>query len=156
MRQGRLGDTRAVLQRLTSPQNVSYDIDKAVTLMVAATAHERAVDAATSYSACFDRVNLRRALVTIGVYAVQPLSGLYIRAYAAYFLIQAGLSPDMAFTMTLVTYGVCILGNISSVCFTSTAAKLSLTLFSGSFFPSSAEEHYILWASLPKSHYSPL
>ncbi|KAJ6445151.1 MFS transporter, SP family, general alpha glucoside:H+ symporter [Purpureocillium lavendulum] len=65
VRQGRLEEAKAVLRRLTSPQNTNFDINKSVTMMIATTEHERTVHAETSYRACFQSTNLKRTMTVI-------------------------------------------------------------------------------------------
>lgn len=115
VRKGRLQEAKAALQRLTTNATAGYDLDKSITLMVATTEHERNTNSATSYWACFaDAVNLRRTLIVIGVYIAQMLSGVFLRGYSSYFLIQAGLPPDQAFNLSIVNFAVAILGGFFS------------------------------------------
>ncbi|CEJ90390.1 hypothetical protein VHEMI06178 [[Torrubiella] hemipterigena] len=115
VRKGRLADAKLALQRLTTKTAVGYDLDKSITLMVATTERERRINSATSYWACFaDAVNLRRTLIVIGVYIAQMLSGVFLRGYSSYFLIQAGLPADQAFNLSIVNFAVAILGGFCS------------------------------------------
>lgn len=115
MRQNRLDDARASLRRLTSPENVDFDVDKGVALIALTTEHEREVNAETKYASCFRGSDLRRTIIVIGCYCMQVLSGSTLRAYATYFFEQAGLPTDQAFNMSIVTYGLSLVGVMLSV-----------------------------------------
>lgn len=83
--------------------------------MVYTTAHEREVEAGTSYLACFKGVNLRRTIIVMGVYTMQCLTGAPLRAYMTYFFKQAGLPTDQSFNMTIVALAVSVLGVLGAV-----------------------------------------
>ncbi len=108
-------EAKKVLQRLTSPQNTNFDIDKNVTMMVATTEHERTVNEETSYQACFQSTNLKRTLIVIGIYCVQTLNGNPLRGYSTYFFQQAGLPTTQAFNLGVIGYCVALIGGIVSV-----------------------------------------
>ncbi|KAH7355587.1 general substrate transporter, partial [Pyrenochaeta sp. MPI-SDFR-AT-0127] len=114
VRKGRLEEAKAVVQSLTSPENVDFDVEKNVALMVVTTEHERAIDAETSYKACFKGLNLRRTLVVIGIYCIQVLNGNSLRGYSTYFLTQAGLPTTQAFNMAIIGYAIAIVGGFFS------------------------------------------
>jgi SP family general alpha glucoside:H+ symporter-like MFS transporter len=103
------------VQRLTSPKNVTFDVDKNIALMVLTTEHERSVNAETSYRACFAGTNLKRTIIVIGIYCIQTLNGNPLRGYSTYFLQQAGLPTTQAFNMGIVGYAIAIVGGFSSV-----------------------------------------
>lgn len=153
VRRGRLDQARRELQRLTSARNVHFDPEKNISLMLVTTEHERAVDAATSYWACFRGVNARRTVIAIGIYCIQTLSGNPLRAYSTYFLQQAGMPTTQAFNMAIIGYGVAIGGGFFSVRF-SCLLLLASARFgrhtntdyqtcSGFFYRSSADERFI-------------
>ncbi|KAF2016909.1 sugar transporter [Aaosphaeria arxii CBS 175.79] len=114
VRKDRVEEARAVVQKLTSPANVNFDVDKNVALMVVTTEYERMVSSTTSYKGCFEGVNLRRTLTMIGIYCIQTLNGNPLRGFSTYFLQQAGLPTSQAFNMTIVGFGVAILGGFFS------------------------------------------
>lgn len=114
VRAGRLDEARASVKRLTSARNIDFDVDKSVALMLVTTEHERNLDNRTSYVACFSKGNLKRTFIGIGIYCVQTLSGNPIRGSSTYFLQQAGMSTSLSFTMSIVGYGVAILGGFFS------------------------------------------
>jgi MFS transporter, SP family, general alpha glucoside:H+ symporter len=134
VRQSRLEEAKASLIRLTSPQNVSFDVDKSVALIALTTEHERQVNASTKYAACFRGTDLRRTVIVVGCYCIQVASGSTLRAYATYFFQQAGLPTDQAFNMSIATYGLSLAGVILSVCLPtpSPGFRLMLMMSSGS------------------------
>lgn len=115
VRRGRLEEAREVVKRLTSPENINFDIEKNVALMVVTTEFERTVNAETSYRACFQGTNLRRTMIVIGIYCIQTLNGNPLRGYSTYFLEQAGLPTVQAFNMTIAGFAVAIVGGFFSV-----------------------------------------
>lgn len=115
MRQNRLGDAKAAVRRLISPQNVAFDIDKNVALMALTTKHELEVNASTHYLACFRGTDLRRTIIAIGCYCMQVLSGNTLCAYSTYFFEQAGLPVGQAFNMSIVASALGLAGVIVAV-----------------------------------------
>ncbi|UNI17019.1 hypothetical protein JDV02_003399 [Purpureocillium takamizusanense] len=114
VRRGRLDEAKKVLQRLKSPQNTNFDINKNVAMMVATTEHERIVNSQTSYWACFQGTNLKRTLIVIGIYCIQTLNGNPLRSYSTYFFQQAGLPTTQAFNLGVIGYCVALVGGIVS------------------------------------------
>jgi SP family general alpha glucoside:H+ symporter-like MFS transporter len=130
-----------VVQRLTSPTNVNFNIEKNIALMVVTTEHERTVNEETSYWACFQGTNLRRTIIVVGIYCIQTLNGNPLRGYSTYFYEQAGLATTEAFNMTIVGFAVAIVGGFFSVSKYTAAypSPLELSLLSSGFCsPSSA------------------
>lgn len=115
VRAGRKDEARQVLERLVSPRNVNYDLDKNVDLMVVTTEHERRIQSETTYIACFKGVNLRRTLIVLGIYSIQTFNGNPLRGYSTYFLQQAGVPTTQAFNLTIVGFAVAIVGGFFSV-----------------------------------------
>lgn len=115
VRQNRLEEAKAAVHRLTSRQSVAFDVDKHVILMALTTEHERTVNASTRYLACFQRTDLRRTVIVIGCYCMQVLSGSTLRAYATYFLEQAGLPTEQAFNMSIIAYAFGLTGGLVAV-----------------------------------------
>lgn len=46
---------------------------------------EQEMQAGTTIQDCFNKVNLRRTEVSIGVYSIQVLCGIYLIGYSNYF-----------------------------------------------------------------------
>lgn len=115
VRQNRLEEARAAVARLMITTNLDFDTDKSVALMVITTEHEREENAGTSYLACFKGTDLRRTIIVIACYCIQILSGNGFRGYSTYFFQQAGLATERAFDMSIVAYGLGILGVLIAV-----------------------------------------
>jgi hypothetical protein len=49
---------------------------------------EKEMEAGTTIRDCFRRVNIRRTEISVGVYAVQVLSGIYLIGYSNYFFTR--------------------------------------------------------------------
>ncbi|KAF5535194.1 major facilitator superfamily transporter [Fusarium mexicanum] len=114
VRKGRLEEAKKVLERLTSAEHVSFDIDKHISLMVVTTNYERAISAETSYLACFKGTDLKRTLIAVGVYCIQTLSGNSLRSYSTYFMEQAGFPTAQASNMTIINYSLALIGGLVS------------------------------------------
>jgi MFS transporter, SP family, general alpha glucoside:H+ symporter len=110
VRQHRLEEAKASIRRLTYHQELNFDVNKNVALMVLTTEHEREANAGTSYAACFRGTDLRRTIIVMGCYIMQVMSGSTFRAYSTYFFQQAGLPTDQAFNMSIVTYALAMAG----------------------------------------------
>lgn len=115
VRNGRIEDARAVLNRITSARNINYNIDQQIALMEVTIEQERSINAETTYKACFQGTNLRRTLVGIGIYAIQTLNGNPLRGWSTYFFQSAGMPTTEAFNMTIVGFALAIAGGLSSV-----------------------------------------
>ncbi|OQV08879.1 hypothetical protein CLAIMM_13093 isoform 2 [Cladophialophora immunda] len=109
VRQNRLADAKAALARLTSKDG-AVDLDKAVTLMVYTTEHEKELGTGTTYLDCFRGIDLRRTVIACGCWLIQTLSGASFRTYSTYFYKQAGLATDEAFNMAIGQYALGIVG----------------------------------------------
>ncbi|KAK7977917.1 maltose permease [Apiospora saccharicola] len=114
VRRGRFAEAEHALRRLASKQ-----VDVAATLAVITETDrlEQEIEAGSTYRDCFKSVNLRRTEISIGVYSIQVLSGIYLINYGTYFFklasnlsssrssdpplsyFQAGLPTDKAFDM---------------------------------------------------------
>ncbi|KIW92401.1 uncharacterized protein Z519_07385 [Cladophialophora bantiana CBS 173.52] len=113
VRQNRIADAKAALGRLTA-KNGAVDLDKAVTLMVYTTEHEKELGTGTTYFHCFRGIDLRRTMIACGCWLIQTLSGASFRTYSTYFYKQAGLATDQAFNMAIGQYALGIVGVFSA------------------------------------------
>ena len=104
-----------MLKRVIPENNQNLDLDKQIALMVVTTEHERAINSQTSYVSLFKGIDLRRTLITMGVYCTQTLSGNPSRGYSTYFLTKAGLPNTEAFNMTVVGYALALAGGLFTV-----------------------------------------
>ena len=83
--------------------------------MILTTEHEREANASTTFLSCFRGTDLRRTIIVIGCYCITVSGGSTIRAYATYFLQQAGLPTEEAFNMSIVLYALGVLGLMGTV-----------------------------------------
>jgi MFS transporter, SP family, general alpha glucoside:H+ symporter len=107
IRKDRIEEAKQSLRRLARS---GTDIDDAVTLMQVTVNQEREVGTGNHYQDCFKGVNLRRTLVACCTWGIQILSGTGLRVYSTYFYQQAGLPSTQAFNMSLIQYGLGIVG----------------------------------------------
>lgn len=63
---------------------------------------------------CFKGSNLRRTEISCITWAIQNLCGSAFMGYSTYFFVRAGLPTVMAFSMSLVQYGVGFFGTLTS------------------------------------------
>ncbi|KAK9310916.1 general substrate transporter [Lipomyces starkeyi] len=110
VRRNRIDEAKAALLRLTSPNRIEFDVDKAIMLMVVTTENEQEAGTGTHYLDCFRGVDLRRTIISCSCWGIQILSGTGLRTYSTYFYQQAGLPTDRAFTMSIVQYAMGIVG----------------------------------------------
>lgn len=82
VRHGREEEARAVVTRLTSPRNTSFDAGKAVALMVHTNALEKSISAGTSYLDCFKGIDRRRTEIACGAWMIQNLCGSAFMGYS--------------------------------------------------------------------------
>ena len=116
VRQNRIEEAKSSNLRLTSAEkDLEFNVEKNVALMVLTTEHEREEGSGASYISCFKGTDLRRTLIVIGCYIVTVTTGSTVRAYATYFFQQAGLATDQAFNMSIVLYGLGIVGIVTAV-----------------------------------------
>ncbi|OQV09271.1 hypothetical protein CLAIMM_13407 [Cladophialophora immunda] len=95
-RQGRFEDAEKSLKRLASPK---VDVRPTLAMIIETDRLEREIEAGSTYSDCFKKINIRRTEIAVGVYTIQVLSGIYLVGYATYFFTLAGLPSDQAFNM---------------------------------------------------------
>ncbi|KAL4748205.1 hypothetical protein BDW72DRAFT_214972 [Aspergillus terricola var. indicus] len=114
VRRGDITRAKRALQRLTSPQDASFDADATIAMIQHTNELEKSLSAGTSYLDCFRGVNRRRTEIVCGIWIVQTLSGQNIMGYFAYFCVQAGLPEIHSFNLSLGQYALGVLGTIGS------------------------------------------
>jgi MFS transporter, SP family, general alpha glucoside:H+ symporter len=62
---------------------------------------EQELEAGTTYLDFFKLINIRRTEISVGVYTIQVLSGIYLVGYTTYFFELAGLPTTKAFDMSV-------------------------------------------------------
>ena len=70
------------LRRLASSK---VDVKPALAMIVETDRLERQMEAGSTYTDVFKKINLRRTEIATGVYCIQVLSGIYLVGYATYF-----------------------------------------------------------------------
>ncbi|KAM0327962.1 hypothetical protein ACHAQA_005361 [Verticillium albo-atrum] len=107
VRKGRIEDAKHNLRRLVL---LGTDVDNAVTLMQVTIQKERESGTGKRYQDCFRGHNRRRTFIACCTWGIQILSGTGLRVYSTYFYQQAGLPSTQAFNMSLIQYGLGIVG----------------------------------------------
>ncbi len=75
-------DAEKSLKRLASPK---IDVKQTLAMIIETDRLEIEMEAGSTYTDCFKKINLRRTEIAIGVYSIQVLSGIYLVGYATYF-----------------------------------------------------------------------
>ncbi|BGP40928.1 hypothetical protein JCM10449v2_004893 [Rhodotorula kratochvilovae] len=113
VRTGRVDLARKSIRRLlTDPTD--EEIDNQVAMIVHTNAMEKSVSSGTSYWDCFKGIDLRRTEVASGVWIIQTICGSSLMGYSTFFLIQAGLATDSAFSLSIGQYAMGMVGTITS------------------------------------------
>ncbi|KAI6086819.1 putative MFS alpha-glucoside transporter [Hypoxylon rubiginosum] len=111
VRKGRLEDAKTSLLRLTSlDRETDFDADETVAMMVHTSALEQKITKGVSYLDCFKGVDRRRTEIVCMCWAIQNLSGNSFSNYSTYFLQQAGLSDDKAYSFAMGQYAINCVG----------------------------------------------
>ncbi|KAI1389307.1 putative MFS alpha-glucoside transporter [Hypoxylon trugodes] len=107
IRKGRLEDAKRSLLRLTSlDRETDFDADETVAMMVHTSALEQKITKGASYLDCFKGIDRRRTEIVCMCWAIQNLSGNSFSNYSTYFLQQAGLSNDKAYSFAMGQYAI--------------------------------------------------
>ncbi|KAK7995353.1 hypothetical protein PG990_014126 [Apiospora arundinis] len=111
VRKGKLEDAKRSLLRLTTKRADSdFDADETVAMMMHTTALEAKITKGASYLDCFKGTDLRRTEIVCMAWAIQNLSGNSFSNYSTYFLEQAGMSADKAYSFALGQYAINCVG----------------------------------------------
>ncbi|KAJ9639316.1 hypothetical protein H2199_006349 [Coniosporium tulheliwenetii] len=114
IRHDRPGDAKKSLLRLTR-RAVDFNAHETVSMMKHTNQVEKYHNGGTSYWDCFKGTDLRRTEIAAAVWITQAWSGSALTGYAAYFYVQAGLTPERAFDLSTGMYGLAILGGIMAM-----------------------------------------
>ncbi|KAI5860835.1 sugar transporter [Durotheca rogersii] len=111
VRTGKLEQAKRSLLRLTSlNRETDFDADDTIAMMVHTTAFEKKITRGASYLDCFKGVDRRRTEIVCMCWAIQNLSGNSFSNYSTYFLQQAGLSNDKAYSFAMGQYAINCVG----------------------------------------------
>jgi SP family general alpha glucoside:H+ symporter-like MFS transporter len=112
VRHGRLEDAKKSLLRLTSKNNVIFNADETVAMMRHTNELEKYMTSGYSYWDCFKGVELRRTEIACMVWMIQTLCGAPFIGFSTYFFVQAGLSTQYAFDLSLGAYAMGFVGTV--------------------------------------------
>ncbi|PGH27014.1 hypothetical protein AJ80_01199 [Polytolypa hystricis UAMH7299] len=111
IRKGRIDDAKTSLLRLTSlNRETDFDADETIAMMVHTTALEEKITRGASYLDCFKGTDLRRTEIVCMVWAIQNLSGNSFSNFSTYFLEQAGVPPEHAYSFAMGQYSINMVG----------------------------------------------
>ncbi|EXF80193.1 sugar porter family MFS transporter [Colletotrichum fioriniae PJ7] len=113
VRQNRLEDAREAVRKLTSPKSdIDFDLDAHIEMMRVTNQFEIEVSSGAHYWDCFRGVDLRRTEIACMVWLTQSFCGVPFMGYGTQFMINAGLSSENGFTMSLVQNCIGLIGCI--------------------------------------------
>ncbi|KAF2433825.1 sugar transporter [Tothia fuscella] len=97
-RKGRIEDAKKALTKLASK---GVDIKPTLAIIIETGRLEYELETGSSYMDTFKKINRRRTEISVGVYTIQNLSGIYMLGYTALFYQIAGLSVQKSFDMSV-------------------------------------------------------
>jgi len=115
VRHGKLDQARAALLRLTSKKsNAHFNVEDTLAMMIHTNELEIQQTAGTTYWDCFKGVDLRRTEVTVMSWVIQQTSGSPMMGFGTYFMEQAGLDQNNAFSLGIGQSAMGFVGTVSS------------------------------------------
>jgi MFS transporter, SP family, general alpha glucoside:H+ symporter len=78
-RQGNYEKAENSLRRLARK---GVDVKPALAMIIETDRLEKQLEAGSTYTDCFKKINIRRTEISIGVYTIQVFSGIYLVGYA--------------------------------------------------------------------------
>ena len=114
VRHGKLDQARAALLKLTSKRNVGFNVEDTLAMMIHTNELEIQQTASTNYIDCFKGVDLRRTEVTCATWLIQQTSGSAMIGWGTYFMIQAGLTPNNAYSLGVGQSAMGFMGTVLS------------------------------------------
>ncbi|KZT61596.1 putative maltose permease [Calocera cornea HHB12733] len=114
VRHGKVAEAERALLRLTTKNDVEFDVSATISMMIHTNELEKEITAGTSYLDCFKGYDLRRTEIGAMTWAIQNLCGSTFMGYSTYFFEQAGLSNDFAYDFSIIMYAVGMCGTFSS------------------------------------------
>src|SRR5437763_6946162 len=116
VRKGRLEEAKKALLRLTTKENVNFNVDQTVALMVHTNAIEKEITSGpgTSYRDCFKGTDLRRTEIVCCVWMIQIFCGQPFGGVGAYFFEAAGFPPERALSLQLGVTGIAFVRAVNS------------------------------------------
>jgi len=114
VRHGKLDQARAALLRLTSKNNAGFNVEDTLAMMIHTNELEIQQTAGTSYADCFKGVDLRRTEITCITWLIQQTSGSPMIGWGTYFMSQAGLDPNDAYSLGVGQSAMGFVGTVGS------------------------------------------
>jgi MFS transporter, SP family, general alpha glucoside:H+ symporter len=115
VRHGKLDQARQALLKLTSKKNnANFNVEDTLAMMIHTNELEIQQTSGTSYWDCFKGVDLRRTELTIMTWVIQQTSGSPMIGWGTYFMIQAGLKPEDAFSLGVGQSAMGFVGTVGS------------------------------------------
>lgn len=114
VRHGKLDQARAALLKLTSKKNTRFNVEDTLAMMIHTNELEIQQTAGTSYLDCFKGVDLRRTEVTCMTWLIQQTSGSPMIGWGTYFMIQAGLDDNDAYSLGVGQSAMGFMGTVLS------------------------------------------
>jgi SP family general alpha glucoside:H+ symporter-like MFS transporter len=114
VRKERNEEAKVQLLRLTSRNNIDFNADETIAMMIHTNELEKSATVGTSYSDCFKKTDLRRTEICSVVWFVQCFCGASFMGFSTYFYEQAGLNTSNAFTLSLCQYAIGAIGTVLS------------------------------------------
>jgi len=114
VRHGKLDKARAALLKLTSKKNTRFNVEDTLAMMIHTNELEIQQTSGTSYLDCFKGVDLRRTEVTCATWLIQQTSGSPMIGWGTYFMIQAGLTPNNAYSLGVGQSAMGFMGTVLS------------------------------------------
>lgn len=115
VRHGKLDEARRALLKLTNAKaNAAFNVEDTLAMMIHTNELEIQQTAGTTYLDCFKGVDLRRTEVTCFTWLIQQTSGSPMIGWATYFMIQAGLSDNNAFSLGVGVSAMGFCGTVGS------------------------------------------
>ena len=115
VRHGKIDAARAALLKLTNPKaNAAFNVEDTVAMMIHTNELEIQQTAGTSYWDCFKGVDLRRTEVTCFTWLIQQTSGSPMIGWGTYFMLQAGLDENNAYSLGVGQSAMGFVGTVGS------------------------------------------
>jgi MFS transporter, SP family, general alpha glucoside:H+ symporter len=115
VRHGKIDQARAALIKLTSKKNnPDFNVEDTVAMIIHTNELEIQQTSGTSYWDCFKGVDLRRTELTVMSWVIQQTSGSPMMGWGTYFMIQAGLDPNNAFSLGVGQSAMGFVGTVAS------------------------------------------
>ncbi|KAI5290458.1 hypothetical protein KEM54_001493 [Ascosphaera aggregata] len=113
VRQGKYAECEKILRRLTAGKQ-REKTKQMVAMMIQTDEIEAEAEAGSSYADCYKGINLRRTEIACLAFVGQVTSGSPFAYNSSYFLKQAGMNSNQAYSMGLVGTAVTFIGTICS------------------------------------------